>query len=187
MGFVPDDVKADDVHVPWFEDASSELGVKGHRTNKTIDDLKIEIRAAMSALGGGVTSFRTGHWPGEDTRYGYEIRFKYGQREGRIQIAGFPMKRETDGKREQCLKQALFTVRDSLQAQLNARWLMPGNAPLVGFMLDDKGRTLAEALAEQSAIPLLAPPMEKEEPPKGKHGKQSDGEVVEGSFREEEP
>lgn len=182
MGFVPDDFEIKEAAVPWFEDASSELGIKGHATSRTIDDLKTEIRAAMSALGGGVTAFLIGHWDGKPMRYGYEIRFKYGQRAGRIHIVALPLKKETPGKKERTLKQALYTVRESLQAQFNAGIMMPGNAPFVGYLLDDKGRTLAEALAEAEGIPLLSPPLDASD---DNDQQKDEGEVVEGEFRED--
>jgi hypothetical protein len=161
MKFIPDDFESKTPEVPWFEDASSELGIRGHATSKSIDTLKTEIKSAMSALGGGVTSFLSGKWPTNPPRYGYQINFNYGDREGKIDIAALPIRKETPSKRKQCLKQALYTVRDMLDSQFNTSVLVPGSAPLIPFMIDDKGKTLAETLSETSAIPLLSPPLEE--------------------------
>lgn len=174
-GFIPEDFDIKQSEVPWFENASSELGIKGHGTKKSVDTLKTEIKAAMSSLGGGVTAFLHGHWNGPPQRYGFEIRFNYGSHEGRMQIACLPMKHETPSRKEQCLKQALFTIRDVLESQFNAGIMMPGNMPLVGYMMDDKGRTMAEVLSEQG-VPLLSPPISE--------GTSDD--VVEGEFREDD-
>jgi hypothetical protein len=174
MTFIPDDFEIKETRIPWFEEASTQLGIKGHRTDKSLDQLKNEIKAAMSSLGGGVTTFQSGKFPTKPPRFGYQITFNYGDREGRIEIAALPMKKETEGKRKQALKQALYTVREMLVSQFNSSLLIPGSAPLVPYMIDDKGRTLAEALAKSASIPLLSPPLEADE----------DDEVVEGEFRE---
>lgn len=183
-GFVPDDFEMKDPDVPWFEDAKSSLGIKGHSTTKSIDQLKMEIKAAFSSLGAGVKSFRQGHFDkvgNEKFRYAYEIAFSYGDRDGRMVIAALPIRKETPSKKEQALKQVLFTVREMLESQFNSGMLVPGSAPLVQYMLDDHGRTLAEALSQQSNVPLLSPPI------KGKQTPDMDGEdedVVEGEFEE---
>lgn len=170
-GFVPDDFELKDPTIPWFEDASAALGVKGHKTSKTIDQLKLEIRAAFSSLGAGVTAFKQGHFDkvgNEKFRYAYQIEFTYGDRDARMIIAALPIRNETASKKEQALKQVLFTVREMLESQFNSGLLIPGSAPLVQYMLDDHGRTLAEALSEQSSVPLLSPPI---------RGKQTDDEI----------
>lgn len=178
--FIPDDFDLKAAEVPWFEDASAELGIKGHGTRKSIETLKTEVKAAMSSMGGGVSAFLNGRWPGKPLRYGYEIRFAYGSREGRIQIATLPMRHETPGKKEQALKQALYTVRDALEAQFNAGILMPGNAPLVGYLLDDHGRTMGEVLSGEMGVPLLSPPIIGGDDPGG-----NDQEPVDADFRED--
>ncbi len=175
MSFIPEDFKVKESTVPWFEDATQETGVKGHYTKKGIEELKTEIKAAMSALGGGVTSFLAGNFPTKSPRYGYQIMFNYGDREGRIEIAALPLKNETPGKKKKTLKQALYTIREMLQSQFNSSLLVPGSAPLIPFMIDDQGRTLAEVLAESAAIPLLSPPIDADE-----YDGEGEFEVVDG-------
>lgn len=161
MTFIPDDMDKKEATIPWFEDAKAELGIKGHSTNKSITELKIEIKSAMSRLGGGVTSFITGKFDTIPARIGYEIRFNYGSREGKIEIAALPLKKWTSTKETQSKKQALFTVREMLEAEFNSGMLVPGSAPLIPFLLDDSGNTLAEALHLQAGIPLLSAPIEE--------------------------
>lgn len=183
--FIPDDMDVKEPTIPWFEDSSQELGIKGHRTNKSIEELKTEIKAAMSKLGGGVTNFLTGRFETTPERYGYEVTFAYGNREGKIEVAALPIKKDTPSKRKQALKQALYTVREMLEAQFNSRFSTPGAAPLVPYLLDDKGMTLAENLSISANIPLLSPPIRPEPEEEGK--KQDDeGDTVEGEFEEVE-
>ena len=177
--FIPDDMDVKEPSIPWFENATQETGVKGHRTRKGIEELKTEIKSAMSKLGGGVTTFLSGTYHTKPKRYGYQITFAYGNREGRIEVASLPMKNETEGRRKQALKQALFTVRAMLEAQFNAGLLLPGSAPLVPYLLDDQGRTLAESLAETANIPLLSPPIHTQVVED-----EDDGNTVEGEFSE---
>lgn len=179
MTFIPDDIDEKPPEIPWFEHASSELGIKGHGTKKSIEELQIEIKSAMSKLGGGVTAFFGGKFPGQRDRYGYEIRFGYGKREGLIRVAGLPMEHESPAKKIKTLKQALYTVRDALESQFNARLNMPGAAPLVGYLLDDKGRTLGEVLAKSDGIPLLTEPIKDVDKDKDKD---EDMEIIEGEF-----
>jgi len=175
--FIPDDMENKEPTIPWFEEVTSESGIKGHYTKKSIEELKTEIKAAMSRLGGGVKTFMSGTYETEPKRYGYLINFAYGSREGRIEIAALPMEKETEGKRKRALKQALFTAREMLEAQFNSGLLVPGSAPLIPYLLDDQGRTLSEAMAAAENIPLLSPPMSEQV-------KSGGGDVVDGEFTE---
>ncbi len=173
MTFIPDDMEKKEAAVPWFEDAKAELGIKGHSTNKSIEELKIEIKSAMSRLGGGVTLFISGKFPTSPARIGYQIQFSYGSREGRIEIAALPLKKYTSTKETQSKKQALYTVREMLEAEFNSGILVPGSAPLVPFLLDDQGNTLAETMHIQSNIPLLSAPIK-------------DVEIIDATYVEEQ-
>ena len=173
MTFIPDDMDKKEATVPWFEDAKAELGIKGHSTSKSLDELQMEIKSAMSRLGGGVTSFVTGKFNTLPPRTGYEIRFNYGSREGKIEIAALPLKKYTTAKEMQSKKQALYTVREMLEAEFNSGMLVPGSAPLIPFLLDDQGHTLAEAMHLQAGIPLLSAPI------KGV-SEIIDGEIIDG-------
>lgn len=173
MTFIPDDMEKKEATVPWFEDAKVELGIKGHSTSKSLNELEIEIKSAMSRLGGGVTSFITGKFDTRPSRIGYEIRFNYGSREGKIEIAALPLKKWTAIRETQSRKQALYTVREMLEAEFNSGMLVPGSAPLVPFLLDDNGHTLAEALHSQAGIPLLSAPIKE-------NSEIVEGEIIDG-------
>ncbi len=173
MTFIPDDMEKKEATVPWFEDAKAELGIKGHSTSKSLTELEIEIKAALSRLGGGVTTFITGKFDTRPSRIGYEIRFNYGSREGKIEIAALPLKKWTAAKETQSRKQALYTVREMLEAEFNSGILVPGSAPLVPFLLDDQGHTLAEALHLQAGIPLLSAPIKE-------NSEIIEGEIIDG-------
>lgn len=174
MTFIPDDMDKKEAIIPWFEDAKAELGIKGHSTSKSLSELEMEIKAAMARLGGGVTSFITGKFDTLPPRIGFEIRFNYGSREGKIEIAALPIKKWTNTRETQSKKQALYTVREMLEAEFNSGMLVPGSAPLVPFLLDDSGRTLSEVMHEQAGIPLLSAPIKES----------VDSEIVEGELVE---
>lgn len=182
MAFIPDDMDKKDVTIPWFEDAKAELGIKGHSTSKSLSELEMEIKAAMARLGGGVTSFITGKFDTLPPRIGYEIRFNYGSREGKIEIAALPIKKWTATRERQSKKQALYTVRDMLEAEFNSGMLIPGSAPLVPYLLDDGGRTLSEIMHEQAGVPLLSAPLKESEA--GEVVEDDDDEVITGEFTE---
>ena len=166
MEFIPDD--HDDLRVPYFEDASSLLGVIGHSTQRSEQELRVEIERAMGHLGASILLFQAGKF---GDRYGYRIEFRWRGGRGRIDVAALPLKKDTPGKRKRCKRQALFTVMRKLEGQYNSQLNMPGDVPLVPYMLDASGRTLIEAMRERNELPALT-------------DSESDPDVVEGDFRE---
>lgn len=157
MNFVPDEKKlASEIDVPYFEDATTARhGVHGQSTSKTLDVLQAEIRSAIGLLGGSVQAFVPGTFVGKRKRYGYELHFELSGQEGRIRIAALPLKSETETKKRQALKQALYTVREQLVAQYNMLLLSPGGNPLLPYLLID-GKTVAEVYEERFAVPMLS-------------------------------
>lgn len=156
MNFIPESV-SQELEVPWFEEATTaQHGVRGHNTGKGIDELQGEIRAVIGRLGGSVRLFVAGTFPGQRKRYGYEVRFEIAGHEGRILIAALPLKKETPAKKTATLKQALYTVREHLQAQYNLLLLSPGSNPLLPYLLADGQRTVAELYRERYEVPMLA-------------------------------
>ncbi len=165
MEFIPDD--HEDLRVPYFEDASSLLGVIGHATQRSEQELRVEIELAMGHLGAAVSFFQPGKF---GDRYGYRIEFMWRGARGRIDVAALPLKKESPSKIKRCKCQALFSVMHKLQGQFNSQLNMPGDVPLVPYMLDSKGRTLIEAMREKGQLPALPKP--------------DDEETVEGDWRE---
>jgi hypothetical protein len=167
MDFVPDE-RDDGLNIPYFEDASSVLGVIGHSTQRSEKELRIAIELAMGHLGASVSLFQAGKF---GDRYGYRIEFIWRGARGRIDVAALPLKKETKGRIKRCKQQALFSVMHKLQGQFNSQLNMPGDVPLVPYMLDTQGRTLIEAMRERDELPALT-------------DSGSDSEIIEGDFRE---
>lgn len=161
--FVPEDEELEDeyqdVEVPYFEDASkSKHGIKGKTTSKTLGRLKDEISNAISKLGGSVKRIVRGKFEGKEVRHGFLVEFTLKGANGRMPVAGLPIKKQkTDRKKKQCLKQALYTVRESLEAQYNMKVLTVDSEPLLQYLLiegqDGSEATLAEKFQSGDALP----------------------------------
>lgn len=155
MEFQPDESEQG-FEVPYFEEAKSEDGIKGHRTGKDIQTLKAEIRDAIARLGGGVIGIQRGTFATDPPRTGYVVAFLMGDHEGRLPVASLPIENKTDRRESQALKQALFTVRDILEAQYNLKLLSPGSNPLLPYLLGDGDRTVSEIYEEEYRIPAMS-------------------------------
>jgi hypothetical protein len=154
MDFIPDDQQGD-LHVPFYEDASSSLGIVGHATGRSERELKVEIERAMGHLGASVALFQAGKF---GDRYGYRVEFSWGGQKGRIDVVALPIRKETASRIEKAKRHALYSVMLRLEAQFNTQLTMPGDAPLMPFMIDNKGRTMIEAMREAGSLPQLAAP-----------------------------
>jgi len=170
MEFVPDE-RDEGLTVPYFEEASNSLGVVGYSTNRSEKELRVEIERSMAHLGSAIKSFQSGRFgpEGGPYRYGYVIAFTWQGMEGRISVAGLPIRNETPARVEKSKRHALYSVMLRLEAQFNSQLVMPGDMPLVPYLLDAKGRSLMEAIAEQQHFPQLPEPK---------------GNVVDGEWRE---
>ena len=163
--FVP--AEQENADVLYFEDASSSLGIIGHATQRTERELKNEIELAMGHLNAGVSFIQLGKF---GNRHGYRIEFEWRGGRGRIDVAALPIKKETKGRIKQAKRQALFSVMRKLQGQFNSQLNMPGDVPLVPYMLNPEGQTLIEAMRERGQLPVLPKP--------------EDDDTVEGNWRE---
>lgn len=168
MEFIPDDVGEDFV-VPFFEDANNSLGVVGYTTDRSEKQLRVEIERCMGHLGASMTILQPGKF---GARYGYRMEFKWQGVPGRIDIAALPIRNETDSRIRQSKRHALYSLWKRLEAQFNSQLVMPGDFPLMPYMLDDKGRTILEYLQSAGKLPALPKPA-KDSP-------------IEGDFREVE-
>ena len=154
MPFIADKVNQPLIKVPYFEDASKELGIQGHTTRKSIVQLRAEVSSAMAALGGGVTSFVDGQY--SEGRYWVRIEFMLGKARGRIDLATLPFRKHPiPAKKEQAIKQCLFVFRDSLRAEYNSMLMIPGSIPLVPYLLGAEDKTVTEFMLERGDVPLL--------------------------------
>lgn len=155
MDFVPEDGGEPTDDVPYFEDSHSDLGIEGHGTRSSVEELKAEIREAMAKMGGTVERIIPGKFSGENTRHGFVIEFNYKGAPGKVKVASLPIKKkETSKKVKQAKKQALYNIRNAFQAQYNLQLMSPGANPLLPYILaDGTDRTASEVFEEQHGIP----------------------------------
>lgn len=159
VSFIPNKIDTQHVdQVPFFED-SQEAKIRGYSTQKSITVLQKEISQLLGRLNAFGVTFVPGKYPaGKYQRHGFQINFVVGTTRARIDCAALPIRSETAHKKDRAQAQALFLVRNELEAAIMAVMYKPGSAPLVPYMLDAKGRTVTEALAEAGQLPMLAPP-----------------------------
>ncbi len=159
MDFIPDE-REEGLTVPFYEDATQTLGIVGHSSSRSEKELRVEIERAMAHLGAGVNGFTSGRFgkDGGPYRYGYVIEFKWQGVDGRIQVAGLPIRKETPSRIDKSKRHALYSVMHRLQAQFNSQLVMPGDVPLVPYLLNEDGQTLMEVIAEQQKFPKLMDP-----------------------------
>ena len=160
--------------VPFYEDARADFAPY-YASGKSVKVGKQEVAAELAKLDGVVIAFREGFFgEGRGRRYGYEIDFLLHDPAGRdhrgvLRVAGLPMRRETEAKREQVRVQALLNVRDWLKVNVTKPVFQPGAGhPLLMNLLVDGRRTVGEYLAAGGRLPALAA-----------------GDVVDGEFSEE--
>ncbi len=158
MNFTPDQKHLQIVSIPDFEDARKDVA-PGYATSKSIERLQADILKAIGQLGGTGVGFTSGEFAVKGRkRYGYEIRFNYGNNPAVMQIAGLPMRVETRAKHEQVLKQALYLVHQWLQTAITSMLFTPGYAPLVQFMLvPGQDKTVGEMFLLQSGVVVTNP------------------------------
>lgn len=157
MQFIPNKAALPSEDVPYFENASTAVhGIRGHETTKSIQELQRDVSEALARLGGSVTAFIPGTFPTTPKRYGYRIEFFLGPMPGRIDVAGLPFKYQaTKVKKTKAMKQALFTVAMMFEAELNGRMMLPGQHPLVPYLIGAGGQTVTEALVASGNLPML--------------------------------
>lgn len=156
MDFIPDQLNTE-VEVPFFEDATGEIGIKGHTTQKSMDELKAKIATSLGRLDAQVVSIRRGQFPTSPKRDGFRVNFIYMGNPSRLDVAALPIKGRSEKKRKQALKQALFSINYALEAQYLLTVLSPGSAPLVPYMLvADTGKTIVEIMRERGDLPSLS-------------------------------
>ncbi len=151
--FIPD-LKAAQTPIPYFE--SQGATIPGRATTKRQDALQEEIRLCLLRLGAYAVSFTPGKYPGRPERHGYRIEFMFSGVAGRIDCAALPIRHETPGKKDRALAQALFLVRNKLEATLYASVYEPNSIPLIGYLISPKsGQTVTEGLTSSGILPAL--------------------------------
>lgn len=165
--FKPDS-EGEEMVVPFYEDANNADGVIGYSTQRSQKELRSMITVAFGRLGAIVTSFQSGKF---GNRYGFRIHFVYNGSEGRIDVCALPIQNETDSKIDRAKRHALYSVWKRLVHQYNTLLVMPGDVPLVPYMLNSEGQTMLEYIREMGQIPSLPDPQSR---------------VVDGEFTENE-
>lgn len=171
MTFIPDTDKNTNAEpVPFYDDATKEMGWQGQETTKSIVTLKSEITQCIGRLGGTVTNFQRGSYETADhKRLGFQVRYVIETPEGnlvpgRIDIAALPVRdnhrnHQTFEKRsEKSLCMALYMLRVALDGTWFLQQLSPGYSALMPFMLADNQRTISQLWGESSMRNLLPPP-----------------------------
>jgi hypothetical protein len=108
-------------------------------------------------------TFTEGQYQGFPKRYGYRLEFMFAGQRGRLEVAALPIRKEGGTKRSQALNQALFTVREALEAQYLMSLLLPNSSPLLPYLLvPGTGKTVSQIMQEENDVPLLAGSLEGE-------------------------
>ena len=155
MPFIPDKLELRAQDVPYFED-SQQRDIPGRATHKSVAQLQREVITMLARLGAGSVQFVPGIHDGPRKRHGYQILFWYGGIQGRIDCAALPLRSETAGKKDRALAQALYLLRDELQAMVHSAVYKPGAVPLVPYLIGPGGKTVTEWLVESQDVPQLA-------------------------------
>jgi len=153
--FIPDPIDAQQADVPFYEE-SQKLAIPGRGTEKSVQKLQGEIIDLIARLGGGAVVFTPGQYrEGERVRHGFQVMFWYGSARGRIDCAALPIRRETARVKDRALAQALYLLRDELQAQVYSQTYKPGAVPLIPYLMNGDGQTVTEFMVATQNVPQL--------------------------------
>jgi hypothetical protein len=155
--FTPTEEQQSGISVPYLEEARADYAPYYDVRGREPKQVQREVIAEFDKLDAGNVQFREGFFGDKKRRYGYEVTFIYGGARGRMQIAGLPMRTETEAKKRRVLLQALSILRDWLKTQVTAQVFAPGNDPLMQFLLVDGQRTVNEYLIETRKLPTANP------------------------------
>jgi hypothetical protein len=155
MQFVPREIPARHDAVPYFE-ASQSLQVPGRGTDKSVKKLMEEVMNCLGELGASFIRFHEGEYKDEHlTRYGYRFEFTMYGNDARLDCVALPLQNYTDRKKDRALAQALYLLRDELQAVFYSSMHKPGVPPMIAYLIGNDGLTVAEALVASGTIPML--------------------------------
>ena len=172
--FEPENRKS--TETPYFEDVSGDVGYRGYSTQKSVEKLQGEVTNAISNLGGYVINVQRGKFIDERGRgrFGFVFVFTIpgpgntGAVMAEIKVVAFPLRKWSAKKEEHSKKMALYVLRDWLESMFNFQRLTPTEvAPLIPFMLDNKGQTLSDAWISGDITPGLLLPGDSKPPESG--------------------
>lgn len=158
--FIPDHTALDsEKKVPFFEDSAA-AGVAGRGTEKTVTRLLAEVNGWIVKLGGFQPMVAPGKFPHitdaghKINRYGLQFTFIVNGTKARIDCAALPIRKETEIKKDRALAQALYLLRDKLQADYYNWIYSPGAIPLLPYLLGPSGKTVTESIRESGVLGL---------------------------------
>lgn len=154
MSFIPDKLEQPAPNIPYFEEQQGEK-IPGRATEKSVTKLQEEIKELLLKLGAFQVLFTPGKFDGKPPRYGYEMTFKLEGHPGRMKIAALPIKSETPQRKDRALAQALYLVRNWLEAEVYSQVYRPGTIPLVPYLIGADGKTVTETLIDMGTLPML--------------------------------
>ena len=173
MDFIPEQSKKS-MDVPFFEDATADLGWQGQATAKSIETLQSEIEDAVNFLGGRVMRFQRGTFQaGKVSRDGFRVHYVVEAADGRvvagrIDVAALPnkddwsLRKTIDKRKEQSLKMALYMLRVAIKGTWFLQQLSPGYSALMPWMLAAGDKTVSQLWSENSIMQNLLPPGESD-------------------------
>jgi hypothetical protein len=154
--FIPDPIAVREQEVPYFEDSQA-LDIPGRGTHKKVQTLQHEVIQMLARLGAASVQFVPGTYDdGPRQRVGFQVQFWYGSVQGRIDCAALPLRVETPRQKDRALAQALYLLRDELQAMVHSQVYKPGAVPLIPYLIGPNGQTVTEYLVETQNVPQLA-------------------------------
>lgn len=151
--FIPD-IQVQQIKVPFFEDQKD--NIPGRGTHKAIAVLHKEIEKLLGQLNAYNVLFVPGKYDGTPKRYGFQIHFVMNGNKGRMDCVALPMREEFPVRKDRALAQALYLIRDKLQALAFAYAYEPGSIPLLPYLIGDTGETVTEAMIAHGMLPQLA-------------------------------
>lgn len=156
--FIPN-VDENLVDVPYFEDARNSDGVVGYATRKTVAELEQLVRVGFGKLGGSVNKFQFGKSL-DGKRHAIRVHFTFKGVPGRMDMFGLPLKNNTKGKIDIVKRHILYSLWKRVESEFSTLMLMPGDVPLVPYMLNANGQTMLEFMRESGEVPALPAPEE---------------------------
>ncbi len=153
MQFIPD-LKTPVQSVPFFED-SKQLEIPGRGTEKSIDRLQKEVTNILAKLAASNIPTGSGKADSVPTRYGFQIHFRFASGVGRIDCLALPIRREIPSKKREALAQALYLLRNKLEAEYYAVMYEPNGFPLIPYLIGANGKTVTEELISTGNLPMI--------------------------------
>lgn len=150
--FIPNAPKPLFEKPPFFEDIKAS-DVPGRYTEKKLATLQGEIVEILGKLGAVGIYFLDGTFEGEPRRYGFTVNFTVQTIPARIDVAALPIRSDTN--KDRALAQALYLLRNRLEAQYYAAAYEPGVIPLLPYLIGAGGQTVNEAFLQSQVLPLL--------------------------------